>query len=303
MDKVSFVITTFNRLDFLKQAIKSIYSQKNQKIEIIVVDDGSTDGTVQYLTDLNNEHNFKAIFNSGTGPATNRLDGFREVTGNYVIFMDDDDYYTDDQMLSKAIRLLSNNSRIGSVFFNAYTSYDGKSLDDSYSLNFEGLVSGEDLTESFMMRYPKPLSTFPAVFLTEKLLDAGILEMNSLNDTQIYLRSFLAGGTYYCSDFIGVYRLHGGSIGNSLKLSYIVQNLEEKIRIGNSLPGNIDKNSWLLNQLWITIGHYSAKSRTFDGVGLFKWMRILPLRVKLYLTIRVIVSRLKFKIKRISGSK
>ena len=50
---VSVIIPTYNRKDKVLEAIKSVLNQKVENVEIIVVDDGSTDGTIEFLQSLN----------------------------------------------------------------------------------------------------------------------------------------------------------------------------------------------------------------------------------------------------------
>ena len=64
-EKLSVIIPTKNRCEHLKRAVNSILDQTSKNIEIIIIDDASTDNTVLYLTELihNNNNNVKFISN------------------------------------------------------------------------------------------------------------------------------------------------------------------------------------------------------------------------------------------------
>lgn len=92
---VSVIIPTYNRIDLLKQAVRSCLNQTMQNIEIIIVDDGSTDGTENIVTKLlNNEWsnqriNFFKQKNAGASAARNF--GLSKAKGHYIQFLDSDD--------------------------------------------------------------------------------------------------------------------------------------------------------------------------------------------------------------------
>jgi len=88
----SVIIPTFNRLGYLKQAIESCFiGNETLDIEVIVVDDGSTDGSVQYLKSL--ESNMvSCYFQQRKGPQFARNLGKSKANGRYIKFLDDDDY-------------------------------------------------------------------------------------------------------------------------------------------------------------------------------------------------------------------
>ena len=87
----SVVIPTYNRLEFLKQALSSVWAQSHNDYEIIVVDDGSTDGTKDYLAALGGR--IKALYQPNKGPAAARNLGVKQGIGNYVAFLDSDDVW------------------------------------------------------------------------------------------------------------------------------------------------------------------------------------------------------------------
>ena len=88
--KFSVVITTYNRLSLLKQAIKSALEQ-TEKCEVIVVDDGSSDKTAEYICSLGN----KVIFlrnSENLGHSASMNIGIKAAQGNWIKPLDDDDY-------------------------------------------------------------------------------------------------------------------------------------------------------------------------------------------------------------------
>ena len=87
----SVVIPTFNRLGYLKQALDTVFAQRFRSFETIVVDDGSTDGTAEYLGGLANCLTF--VRQSNGGPATARNAGAAGARGRYLAFLDSDDLW------------------------------------------------------------------------------------------------------------------------------------------------------------------------------------------------------------------
>jgi len=88
-DKVSIIIPTHNRVELLKRALESCFSQTYKNIEIIIINDCSTDGTKEYLDSLDS---IKVIHNpkSLRAPKSRNL-GAEHSTGEYLCFLDDDD--------------------------------------------------------------------------------------------------------------------------------------------------------------------------------------------------------------------
>lgn len=89
---VSVIIPVHNTKDYLKESIDSIIAQKEFLHEIIIVNDGSTDGSGELIDKLYSELNFIKIFhtpNQRQGPARNL--GTQESTGEYIYYFDSDD--------------------------------------------------------------------------------------------------------------------------------------------------------------------------------------------------------------------
>src|SRR5437764_7202618 len=87
----SVIIPTFNRLDLLRHAVISILNQRYSDLELIVVDDGSTDHTIDYLRSLG--ENICLLQQSNRGPGSARNLGARHARGEYLAFLDSDDLW------------------------------------------------------------------------------------------------------------------------------------------------------------------------------------------------------------------
>jgi glycosyltransferase involved in cell wall biosynthesis len=91
MPLFSIIVPTFNRAALLRSTLESVFAQQVEEFELIVVDDGSTDGTVNYLQSLGKGVQFLQQANRGAGPARNF--GARCAQGRYLAFLDSDDLW------------------------------------------------------------------------------------------------------------------------------------------------------------------------------------------------------------------
>ena len=89
---ISAIITTHNRADLLPRALESVLAQTYSPLEIIVVDDASSDNTEEVVRDFQQEHDIRYIKNdTSRGPAEARNIGIRAATGKFIAGLDDDD--------------------------------------------------------------------------------------------------------------------------------------------------------------------------------------------------------------------
>jgi FkbM family methyltransferase len=93
----SVIISNFNYDKYIAGAIKSVLEQTFTKFELIVVDDGSTDGSRDIIGSFNDER-IKTIFKSNGGQASAFNAGFECATGKYVAFLDSDDLFDSDKL-------------------------------------------------------------------------------------------------------------------------------------------------------------------------------------------------------------
>jgi glycosyltransferase involved in cell wall biosynthesis len=96
MSRVSVVIPAFNAESFIEETVESVMRQTFRDLDIIVVDDGSTDGTLQRLADMVNS--VRVIRQSRGGPAKARNLGAASASGEWVAFLDADDVWAPEKI-------------------------------------------------------------------------------------------------------------------------------------------------------------------------------------------------------------
>jgi glycosyltransferase involved in cell wall biosynthesis len=91
---VSIILPTYNRLEFLRPAVESVFAQTFEDWELIIADDGSSGDTRTYLETLDDPPRVKVIWLRHTGrPSVVRNAALREAQGEYVAFLDSDDVW------------------------------------------------------------------------------------------------------------------------------------------------------------------------------------------------------------------
>ncbi len=95
MVKLSVVIPAYNSESYLPDALESLISQSLKEIEIIIVNDGSTDGTQQVIDSYCKKYDFiHGVFQENGGVSSARNNGLLKASGEYIVFLDADDWYT-----------------------------------------------------------------------------------------------------------------------------------------------------------------------------------------------------------------
>ena len=113
--RVSVVIPTWNRRATLQEAIESVLAQTYTDYEIVVVDDGSTDGTGEWVQGRYREGPIVYLHQENRGVAAARNAGIRAARGELVAFQDSDDLWL-PRKLERQIPLFDRNASVGLVF-------------------------------------------------------------------------------------------------------------------------------------------------------------------------------------------
>lgn len=96
----SVIIPSYNRIEVLPRAIDSVLKQSYENFELIIVDDGSTDQTSEYLSQLKDSR-IKTVFQENKGVATARNKGSQIAQGKWLAFLDSDDEWLEHKLSSQ----------------------------------------------------------------------------------------------------------------------------------------------------------------------------------------------------------
>lgn len=142
--KISVIIPTHNRSSLLKRAIKSVLQQDYENIELLVIDDASTDDTETVVQSFNDDRIIFFKNEKNMGSNFSRNFGLRNANGDFIAFLDDDDYYSNNNKFSRQLELFNRNNDL--VF--AGCGYFDKSMDRKRIPRISGNIS-EKLLLSF----------------------------------------------------------------------------------------------------------------------------------------------------------
>lgn len=120
--KVSILTPVYNGENYVERFLKSVVSQTYKNIQLIIIDDGSKDGTrkiIEKYVEMKHEGlEIKYIYQENAGQAAAIGNGIKYVKGEYLAWADSDDYYTDDA-ISKMVDFLEKNKEFAIVRCNA----------------------------------------------------------------------------------------------------------------------------------------------------------------------------------------
>lgn len=215
---VSVIIPTFNRSHYLLEAVDSVLSQTYQNVEPVVVDDGSTDNTVEAIAPIRERITLIQQENAGRSSARNR--GIHQSNGDFIVFLDSDDLLLPDSIRCQ-VEYLEGHPAIDVIYGNGHTlnpdsTYSPlepfvKSLAAPSQIGTEMLVANLFAIHAAMVRR----DALPAPSAFDESLSA-------LEDWDLWLRLLFSGATFaYHNAKIAVYRRHSGNTDTAVPASLI----------------------------------------------------------------------------------
>jgi glycosyltransferase involved in cell wall biosynthesis len=212
---VSIIIASYNMGQYLGTAIDSLLQQTWSNIEIIIIDDGSTDNTQELMVIYNDNDkvNYIRTENKGQTKAKNR--GVTESKGEFISFCDADDFWTKDK-LEQQIPLFSD-SKVGVVYSEvSYVDEHGNPYDKPAPYErFEGKVTEKLLLKNFV---PFGTAVIRRACIEQ---DGGFDEQFRMGiDWDLWLRYSLNWNFKYCPEKTYIYREWSGQMSNNYKGRY-----------------------------------------------------------------------------------
>jgi glycosyltransferase involved in cell wall biosynthesis len=205
---VTVITANYNAADFIVQTIESVLAQEYENWEMIIIDDLSSDGSIEIIQDyIKKDSRIRLIqLDKNGGPAVARNTGIKEGKGRYIAFLDSDDIWTKDK-LNKQITFM----QVNNIPF-SYASYD--LIDEDNNDKGEFLVQGK-------VNYTDLLKTCDIGCLTA-VYDTHILDKTEMplilrrQDYGLWLRLLKKTEyAYAMEDKVGIYRLRKSSISSN----------------------------------------------------------------------------------------
>lgn len=115
MKTASIIITCFNKELYIKDSIESAINQKFNDYEILIIDDGSTDNSLEIINSFKNEKLIRIISQKNIGIVGTRNKAIKNANGKYIVQLDGDDILGEN-FLSSTVPVLNENINVGIVF-------------------------------------------------------------------------------------------------------------------------------------------------------------------------------------------
>ena len=245
---------------FIRECLNSVLEQTLQEKEVICIDDGSTDDTIDILMEYKEKANIRILQqkNQGSGVARNR--GISASTGKYIAFMDADDFYPSQDTLEKMYLTAQNEMAeicggSGCTFRNGVYTYTG--FRKGFVFEKEGWISKED--------FPVINGYWRFIYKSDFIKDNQICFPGYLRcqDVPFFLQAILCAGRVYCMrEVTYVYRKEHKQVSftqrkaidfakgmrDSLMISKKGQMLPIQRQILNELQGELSAMMYLYGQ-------------------------------------------------------
>jgi len=200
---ISVIIPAYNAEQHIEEALHSVFNQTYPNVEIIVVNDGSTDSTLQVLNKYQSK--IKVLTQNNLGVARARNYAAEEATGDWLAFIDSDDRWTPDKLTTQFNSLNKEGwSHTNSIYFGF--NQDGKTKRSDLSSLSGGLVFNKLIIENFITTSTVLINK--ELFLSHNGFDESL---KALEDWELWIRIARTEPLHYNDEVLGEYRITPGS--------------------------------------------------------------------------------------------
>lgn len=216
----SVVIPVYNQEKYISHCIESVLNQNYNDYELIIVDDGSTDGTGPIVEKLANAHSkIKVLKKANGGVASARNYGIVNTTGKWICFLDSDDVWSKTKLHECYKAIVETKGAFKVISHDEKLMYsDGRIFDErKYGANPDNLYEhmlfvGNDLSPSAVI-IEKSLFKEIGLFNNSKFF-------NTAEDYDLWIRVAEKAKVYFHHSFLGAYRVHPQGISSNLRTNY-----------------------------------------------------------------------------------
>jgi glycosyltransferase involved in cell wall biosynthesis len=233
MKDVSIIIPVYNAEKYITNAIESALSQKNVNIEVLVINDGSTDGSEKKILQFRDKISY--FRQSNKGPAAARNLGIKAAKTEFLAFLDADDVFFSVDTINSCVFALSEEQHADILLGRVQLQKEDGAIKNSFSNIAEaGFITGFGAMVSTR-------SVFDTVGLIEESLKLG-------EDIDWFMRAWENGiVTRLVNDIVILYRRHDGNLTKSL--SSLHSSFLKSI--GSSLIRRKNKNRSISSEIFV----------------------------------------------------
>lgn len=217
--QISAVIPVYNGKKYLRKAIESVINQTLRPIELILVDDGSSDNSIEEIRQMEYPFPVQFIKQDNAGQAAARNRGILAAKGDFIALLDQDDFW-----YANHLEILSNEFKDHPHLGWAYSNID--------EWDEKGRLLKKSLLDHIAVTHPKKdiiamlgedLHILPSASLIRKkaLVDIGLFDkrFSGYEDDDLFLRMFLGGwDNTYINTPLSTWRIHASSSGHSSRM-------------------------------------------------------------------------------------
>lgn len=186
---VSIIIPVYNSKRYILETLESVFNQTYTNLEIILIDDGSTDGIDQLFPSFE-EHGVKCFKQPNKGASTARNLGLTNATGEFIQFLDADDVLHPDKIEMQVRKMEEDDSDISFTFWVNFEETVENTMPFKFpSMNFSSIRDGKDVLKTFGM---EGFFVLPLAWLTRRdlIIKAGYWNpyINTNDDAEYFSR-------------------------------------------------------------------------------------------------------------------
>lgn len=207
-DQVTVVLPSYNGLEFLPEAVASVFAQDHADWDLLVVDDGSTDASVAYIQSLDDPR-VRVIQQANAGVAAARNTGIAAASGEFVALIDQDDVWNPDK-LSSQLPLFAD-PRVGLV--GSFLTYLGAGGGLAAISGVEVAGRRDELVSARLMPFAPSSMVLRASAVREiGGFDADLVrDAGPIDDLDLVARLAAHWDVQVVTRSLGQYRVHGGA--------------------------------------------------------------------------------------------
>lgn len=251
MSKVSVLVAVYNSENYIRECIDSLISQTLHDIQIIAIDDCSSDNSLHILNEYAaNDDRIRVItLSKNGGQAHARNVGLKIADGDFICMVDSDDWLSDDA-LQKAVDTFENNSLCDCVLFKLVKYYQADGHTENYNITTKDVLGGSEAFEASLTWKIHGLYIVRASIHKQYPYDETALLFSDDNTTRLH---YLHSREVRFCDGIYYYRQHKESATHAISLlrfDYLIANESMKImmvdeKVSDYLIDIYENHRWL----------------------------------------------------------